>query len=102
MKFREADVESALQLLRSSLGCTQAKPGCISCRICRDTTSTSALRYSGVWTSEAEFFRHVKSDEFKRVLVAIDMCREEPTIKTGRFSGETGLDFLHRLSTENT
>ncbi len=98
MKFDEPDVESAVQILQSSLGCTEAKSGCVSCRICQDTSFSNRIRYTGIWCSEEEFYRHVKSDEFKRVLIAMDMCTEEPTVKIGQFSGETGLAFLHRLS----
>jgi quinol monooxygenase YgiN len=74
MRFSPGDVERAIKMLLSSVGATEAKRGCLTCSVARDTTDEDLVRYSEMWDSEPEFQRHVQSEEFRRVLLAMDMC----------------------------
>ena len=91
------ELESAVQLLLSVVGHTEAKPGCRSCSVARDAGREGRVRYEETWSSEASFHQHVRSEEFRRVLVAMDMCCEEPQVVIGNLSGRSGLDCLREL-----
>ena len=96
-QFAPAELEPAVQLLLSVVGQTEAKTGCQRCCVGRDAGSEGRVRYDETWSSEAAFHRHVRSEEFGRVLVAMDMCCEEPQVVIGNLSGRTGLDCLREL-----
>lgn len=97
MRFAPGALDGAVQLLRSVIGPTQAKQGCTACAVAWDVTEDFLVRYSEMWASQASFERHVKSEEFRRVLVAMDMCRDEPRVVLGNLSGRSGMDYLREL-----
>lgn len=43
------------------------------------------------------FARHVQSEEFRRVLTAMDLCIEEPRIMIRKLPGHGGMAYLHNL-----
>ncbi len=97
MQFSPGDLDRSVQLLRSVVGPIQAKTGCQACTVAKDVTDDCQVRYNEMWDSKAAFERHVKSEEFRRVLVAMDMCRAEPRVTLGNLSGHRGLASLRRL-----
>lgn len=101
MHFHDRDVDAAIKLLHSVIGCIKAKAGCIDCLISMDTVASDRIRYCETWESESYFHTHTRSGEFKCILVAMDMCCEEPGVRIGSFSGEAGLQFLRRLDDES-
>lgn len=97
LMFSPENLEQAVQLLVSGIGRTEAKPGCRECLVARDAASEGHLRYSEAWDVEASFRRHIRSEEFQRVMVAMDMCSEEPRITIGELSGRKGMEYLKEL-----
>jgi quinol monooxygenase YgiN len=100
MRFALKDVDRAVQLLLSVTGPTQAKRGCRECRVATEAAEPGLVHYREEWDSEQAFERNVRSDEFLRVLIAIDMCREEPRIVVGKHSGIGGATYLRKLREE--
>ena len=100
MRFSHGDVDRAVLLLLSAAGRTEAKPGCQACSVGRNAGEESQVRYSESWDSEAAFQRHVQSEEFLHVLMAMDMCCEEPQVITGTLSGRSGIAYLRELRTK--
>ncbi|MDF7799689.1 antibiotic biosynthesis monooxygenase [Pontiellaceae bacterium B1224] len=97
LHFTAENAPQAIQLLISGCGKTEAKPGCQQCRVTKDTVKGNRVRYTEAWNTQADFDRHLQSEEFRRVLVALDMCSEEPEVSVGNFSGHTGLRYLQNL-----
>lgn len=97
MRFDAAHLPRALELLLSACGPTQAKRGCRFCRVEREATGEGLVRYREEWDSDEAFQRHLRSDEFWRVLVAVDLCSEEPEVAIGDLVAQYGLEVLRRL-----
>ncbi|MBE0616430.1 MAG: antibiotic biosynthesis monooxygenase [Proteobacteria bacterium] len=97
MLFEPARLPQALEILASTVGPIRAKRGCKSCRVELDAGGERALRYSEEWDSEEAFHRHLRSEEFWRVLVAMDLCSEEPEVTIGELSAQYGLEALRKL-----
>ncbi|MDF7806930.1 antibiotic biosynthesis monooxygenase [Pontiellaceae bacterium B12219] len=97
LHFTAENAPQAIQLLISGCGKTEAKPGCQQCQVTKDTVKGNRVRYTEAWNTQADFDRHLQSEEFRRVLVALDMCCEEPKVAVGNFSGHTGLPYLQQM-----
>lgn len=97
MRLAPERIDQAIQLLVSVGGRIEANPGCTDCLVSRDSILNDRVRYSESWISEDAFHRHLKSEEFRHVLYAMDMCREEPQVVIGNFAGHTGLVYLQKL-----
>jgi len=100
MRFDPAAVPRALELLFSASGPIRAKRGCKSCRVQKDASDPCLLRYAEEWISEDAFRRHIRSEEFWRVLVAMDLCSEEPEVAIGDLSVRYGMDVLRKIREE--
>lgn len=97
MRFDPGEASRAVQLLLTVVERIKAKAGCQSCWVSRDAVENRRIRYSEIWTEDAAFLDHVRSEEFRRVLVALDMCCEEPAVTIGELAGRTGMDYLRDL-----
>jgi quinol monooxygenase YgiN len=97
LRFSPDVRDRAVHLLLSAVGRTQAKPGCQSCTVARELSEENGVRYTEEWDSQMALERHLASEEFRCVLVAMDMCREEPQVVVGNFSGHNGMEYLREL-----
>jgi quinol monooxygenase YgiN len=100
MHFASKDVDHAVQLLLSVKGHIQAKLGCRACRVGMEAEDAGLVHYREEWESAEAFHQHVQSEEFRRVLIAVDLCCEEPRIVTGDLSGHIGMAYLRKLREE--
>ena len=91
------EMENALRLLLSVKDRVQAKPGCLFCLVSRNANEEDGLYYTEKWETEAAFRRHVRSEEFQRVLIAMDLCSEEPQIVVGDLLGRGGIEYLRQM-----
>jgi len=90
-------VDTAVQLLLSVVGQIEVKAGCRSCWVGRSVAEDSWINYREEWDSEKAFRRHVRSEEFHRVLAAMDLCDEEPRVMIGILKANCGIEFLRKL-----
>ncbi len=97
LRFLPESADQGVELLVSNVGRTEAEPGWLECLVECDPTEKGHLRYSETWETEAAFQRHLRSVEFRRVLVAMEMCREEPQVTIGDLSGRKGMAYLEKL-----
>ena len=89
--------DDAAQLLLSVVGQIEVKPGCRSCWVGRSVAEDSFIDYKEMWDSEKAFRHHLRSEEFQRVLAAMDLCDEEPRVMIGTLRANCGIRFLRKL-----
>ena len=97
MRFDPKNVDHAIRLLLSVRGSIQAKRGCRVCEVGMEASDPGLVHYREEWETEDVFHQHVQSEEFRRVLIALDLCCEEPRIVVGNMSGRTGMADLLKL-----
>lgn len=101
MRFSdEKRAQEAVQVLGSSVGCTRSKMGCLACRVSVHPSNPRALTYMEEWEMDVMFRKHVRSDDFRSVFCAMDMCCAEPQVLVGTFLGHVGIDYLKTLHNE--
>ena len=97
MRFPSMDRELAVQLLLSVRADILTKRGCRSCDVATEPGEDGVVHYREVWESEVLFHEHLRSEEFRRVLIAMDLSCEEPEIVVGELRGHSGLAYLRSL-----
>jgi quinol monooxygenase YgiN len=100
MRFESKGMEQAVRLLLSVRRNIQAKRGCRVCRAAMDADDPGLVHYLEEWETAEDFHQHIQSEEFRRVLIAVDLCIEEPRIVIGNLSGKMGLAYLRELREE--
>lgn len=97
MHFSPKEADRAVRLLHSVKGTIQAKRGCRACGVGIEAVDAGLVHYREEWESGEAFHQHVRSEEFRRVLIAMDLCVEEPRIVFGTLSGHCGMASLRKL-----
>jgi len=97
MRFSAENVDQAVRLLLSAKRDILTKRGCRVCDVATEADDVGVVIYREEWESEEAFREHARSEEFRRVLIAMDMSSEEPRIVVGNLSGHGGMDYLREL-----
>jgi quinol monooxygenase YgiN len=97
MRFLPKDLDHAVRLLLSVKGDILTKRGCHTCDVAREAADEGVVHYREAWESGMAFREHVRSEEFRRVLIAMDLSCEEPQIMVGTLSGHSGMAYLRNL-----
>jgi quinol monooxygenase YgiN len=100
MRFDSEKLDHAVRLLLSVQGDILRKNGCHDCNVGKDATEAGLVHYREEWESMDAFTRHVQSEEFRRVLIAMDLCCEEPRVVVADLSGQIGMEYLRKLREE--
>ena len=87
----------AVRAMRSLKGPTSAQPGCVDCRILEDADDASVLLYVEEWGSWEQLERHIRSDQYRRLLSIMEMANERPEIRFDTVSQRQGFELVERL-----
>jgi quinol monooxygenase YgiN len=93
-------IEEALEILGSVAERTRVVPGCISCRIYHDTQEDNVIMIDEIWRTEEDHERHLRSSEYRNVLLVVEMAREKPEIKFSAFSHSTGVETIEKARSQ--
>jgi quinol monooxygenase YgiN len=88
--------EEAFAILRSMAERTRVESGCISCRVYRDAQEERSLMIEEIWKNEEDLNRHIRSDDYRNVLLVVEMAVETPEIRFETVSGVTGMETIEK------
>ena len=70
--------------------------GCISCRLYQGVEVEHLILLDQLWEKEKDLERHLQSDEYHKVLLAVDMALEPPEIRFETISRTTGFETIKK------
>jgi quinol monooxygenase YgiN len=88
-----------LRILRSTVEEDKILPGCLSCRIYEDLQEDNVIMFEEMWSSEEELEQHLRSDEYRRVLLALEMALQHPEVRFNRISSSSGIETIEKART---
>ena len=100
MKMPVTRVTEAVEILRSVAERTRVQPGCISCRIYHEAEEENVIMLDELWRSKEDHERHLRSAEYRNVLLVIELAHEKPEIKFSEFSGSTGVETIEKARSQ--
>ena len=87
----------ALKILKSIVARNQARPDdCVFCHICEDALEDNILQFEEMWRSEEELERHLRSDEYHKVLLVLEMALKQPEIRFDTVSSSSGIEIIEK------
>lgn len=89
--------KDALEMLRCLSEPTQAKPGCISCRVYEDLSDGNTFTLVEEWESRAELDSHILSEEYTMILALMDISSSPPEIKFNVISHSVGMETIEAV-----
>jgi len=96
MTFSSKKFGEALRILRSVAEVSRVQPGCLSCQVYRNGEEDNIVMFEQLWSSEADMERHLQSDEYRRVLLVLEMAIKQPEIRFDTISSSSGIETVER------
>ena len=86
-----------LEILRSVQGPTETQPGCLSYCIYEEEGPDQATLLCGRWETEAALREHIRSEFFRRLLVACELSTRPPEVCFHHVSATQGIELIQQL-----
>jgi quinol monooxygenase YgiN len=86
----------ALKILRSVVELCRYDPGCLSCHIYGDLQEKNVLMLEEVWRAEEDLDLHLRSDEYRNLLLVLEMALKQPEIRFDTISRSTGIETIEK------
>ena len=102
MEFTPDKVDEALQILRSIVEPTRAEVGCIDCSVYQDTEMENQILFIQKWRSEEFLQRHLRSEEYQKVLLVMEMALSPPEIIFDTIASTSGVETIEKARTGKT
>jgi quinol monooxygenase YgiN len=92
-----AKLAEAFAILLSMAERIRVMSGCIACRVYRDAQEQSSLMFEEIWKNEEDLNRHIRSEEYRNVLLVAEMAVEKPEIRFETVSLVTGMETIEKV-----
>ena len=88
--------DEALKILKSIADQCRDESGCLSCHIYEDLQEENVLMLEDVWRSEKDLDLHLRSDEYRNLLLVMEMALKQPEIKFYTITRQSGIEIIEK------
>jgi quinol monooxygenase YgiN len=93
-------MKEAMAILRPFAEWTKTVPGCVNCELQRDVLEDTALVVHDRWNDEEGLQRHLRSKEYRDLLLVMEMAQEPPEVRFDVISHTSGFEVIERARTD--
>jgi len=97
MRFPARKHKEALLILRSMIESIKLEEGCLICRLYQDVQEARTLMLEEIWADEISLHGHLRSADFRNVLLVMEMASAPPEIRFDRVSSSTGIGTIEQV-----
>ena len=87
----------ALKILRSMVERCSVHSGCLSWHIYEDVQEDNVLMFEEIWRSEEDLECHLRSEEYRNVLLVMEMALKHPEVRFNTVSASTGIETIEKV-----
>jgi quinol monooxygenase YgiN len=85
-----------LQVLSPMAERIRLEAGCLACNIYQDVRDRRVIMLEEVWRCEKEMERHLRSEQYRNVLLVMEMALEPPEVSFKKVSRSSGVETIER------
>ena len=85
-----------LEIIRPAMELAGDDPGCLSCHIYGDLQEKNVLMLEQVWRAEEDLERHIRSNEYRNMLLVLELALKRPEIRFNIISNSTGIETIEK------
>jgi quinol monooxygenase YgiN len=86
----------ALEILRSMAEHCRDEPGCLRCHVYGDKLEKNVLMLEQLWRDAEDLDRHLRSDDYRNLLLILETALQQPEIRFDTISLSTGIETIER------
>jgi quinol monooxygenase YgiN len=91
MKIPAGQHKEVYDILGPMIERIKLEEGCLSCRLYRDVFARQWIMFEEIWVDEASLQKHLHTDEFRTVLLVVEMASQAPEIRMDVLANPGGL-----------
>ena len=91
-----------LKTIHSITGPTSAQPDCQHCELFGSTMNDDTLLLLEKWKSQEALEQHIQSEDFRKIMSAMDSASEPPEINFYTIASTAGMDQVENILNEKT
>ena len=92
----------ALRIFKSITEKCMDEPGCLSCHIYGDLQEKNVFMLKEVWRSEEDLDLHLRSDEYRHVLLVMEMALKHPEVRFDTVTSSRGIETIEKARGRGT
>jgi quinol monooxygenase YgiN len=92
-------LDEALEILGSVVQRVRFDSGCLSCNVYRDVDSENDVMIEEIWNDEKDLASHLRSSEYQKILLVVEMASAPPEIKFYSILNATGVETIEKART---
>lgn len=96
MTFNKKLVNDALSILKAISIQSRAQSGCLSSRVYRNGQMDNVLMFEQLWSDEEKMEGHLRSDEYRQVLLVLEMAVSRPEIRFHTITSSAGIETIEK------
>jgi quinol monooxygenase YgiN len=96
MKVPPKKHDEALRILRSTAEWNRVQHGCLSSKIYEAVQEDNVLLFEELWRTEEDLESFLRSDEYRKVLLVLEMALKQPEIRFDTISNSTGIETIEK------
>jgi quinol monooxygenase YgiN len=89
----------ALKILRSIAEQCMDATGCLWCHIYADLQEKNILMLEEAWGAEEDLNSHLRSEEYRNLLLVLEMSLKQPEIRFDTILSSTGIETIEKART---
>lgn len=75
-------------------------PGCLDCHIYTDLRDKSVLMLEQFWKTEEDLENHMRSNEYRNLLMALELAPKQPEIRFWNISNPRGIETIEKARSQ--
>jgi len=86
----------ALKILKNVTELCMYNPGCLSCNVYRDLHDNKVIVLEQAWKAKEDLDLHLRSEEYRNLLLILELALKQPEIRFDTISGTTGIETIEK------
>ena len=93
---------NVLKTIHTIIGPTAVRKGCLHCGLYSNTQNDDELILVEKWTSQQYLEKHVRSDDFRKILMVMETAKRKPEINFITVGSKAGLELVEKIRSGRT
>lgn len=89
--------EELRRALSALIGPMSVEPGCVGCSLYTEVGRPNKFCFETRWRSEAELAKHIRSEQYRNLLILIELAKEPPLVEFHDVSKTHGLELVSAI-----
>jgi quinol monooxygenase YgiN len=94
MDFAPAKIDEVQKILGSIVERIRVNAGCISCSVYQDVDNKHLIVFEEKWRSNEDLQRHLRSEDYRKVLLVMDMAIIPPEVRFDTITDTGGVEII--------